>query len=140
MLELPLNYPQKFQHLGKDAPKGVLLSGPPGTGKTLIARAVANETNCYFYSISGPEIMGKLYGESEEKVRKIFETAKKNAPAIVFIDEIDSIAPKRDSISDEKQVERRVVAQLLALLDGLEGRGQVIVIAATNLPDALDTA
>jgi transitional endoplasmic reticulum ATPase len=140
MIELPLSYPQVFEKLGISAPKGVLLSGPPGTGKTLIARAVANETNCYFVSISGPEIMGKLYGESESRIRKIFEDARKNAPAIIFIDEIDSIAPKRENISEEKQVERRVVAQLLALMDGLESRGQVIVIAATNLPDAIDPA
>jgi len=140
MIELPLSYPQIFEHLGIEPPKGVLLSGPPGTGKTLIARAVAHETNCHFISVSGPEIMGKLYGESESKLRKIFEDAKRNAPAIIFIDEIDSIAPRRDSIGDEKQVERRVVAQLLALLDGLESRGQLMVIAATNLPNSIDPA
>ncbi len=140
MIELPLTFPQVFEHLGIDAPKGVLLSGPPGTGKTLIARAVANEANCYFTSVSGPEIMGKLYGESESRIRKIFEDARRNAPAVIFIDEIDSIAPRRDSIGEEKQVERRVVAQLLSLLDGLEARGQVVVIAATNLPNSIDPA
>lgn len=140
MIELPLKYPDVFLSLGIDPPKGVLLSGPPGTGKTLIARAVANETNVYFFSISGPEIMGKLYGESESRLRKVFEDARKNAPSIIFLDEIDSIAPKRENMGEEKQVERRVVAQLLALLDGLESRGQVIVIAATNLPDMIDPA
>ena len=140
MIELPLKYPSIFQTLGIDAPKGVLLSGPPGTGKTLIARAVAHETDVHFTSVSGPEIMGKMYGESEGRLRKIFEEAGRNAPAIIFLDEIDSIAPKRDDIGGEKQVERRVVAQLLALLDGLENRGQVIVIGGTNLPDAIDPA
>ena len=140
MIELPLRYPQIFERLGIDAPKGVLLYGPPGTGKTLIARAVANETDAYFNHISGPEIMGKFYGESEGRLRSVFEEAKAHAPAIIFIDEIDAIAPKREDMGGEKQVERRVVAQLLALLDGLESRGQVIVIGATNIPNTLDPA
>lgn len=140
MIELPLRYPQLFERLGIDAPKGVLLYGPPGTGKTLIARAVANETDAYFNHISGPEIMGKFYGESEGRLRSVFEEAKAHAPAIIFIDEIDAIAPKREDMGGEKQVERRVVAQLLALLDGLESRGQVIVIGATNIPNTLDPA
>lgn len=140
MIELPLKYPQIFQRLGIDAPKGVLLLGPPGCGKTLIARAVANETDAYFTHISGPEIMGKYYGESEARLRGVFDDAKANAPAIVFIDEIDSIAPKREEMGGEKQVEKRVVAQLLALMDGLEGRGETIVIAATNIPNVLDPA
>lgn len=140
MIELPLKYPQIFERLGIDPPKGVLLHGPPGTGKTLIARAVASETDAYFTSISGPEIMGKFYGESEGRLRSIFEDAQKHSPAIIFIDEIDSIAPKREEMGSEKQVERRVVAQLLALLDGLESRGKVIVIGATNIPNVLDPA
>lgn len=140
MIELPLKYPQVFERLGIEAPKGVLLHGPPGCGKTLIARAVANETDAYFTSISGPEVMAKYYGESEARLRSMFEDAKANAPAIVFIDEIDSIAPKREEMGGEKQVERRVVAQLLALLDGLEARGQIIVIGATNIPNVLDPA
>ncbi|MDD3978343.1 MAG: CDC48 family AAA ATPase, partial [Methanomicrobium sp.] len=140
MIELPLKYPQIFERLGIDPPKGVLLYGPPGTGKTLIARAVANETEAYFTSISGPEIMGKFYGESEARLRSIFEDAQKHAPAIIFIDEIDAIAPKREDMGGEKQVERRVVAQLLSLLDGLQSRGQVIVIGATNIPNTLDPA
>jgi len=140
MIELPLKYPQIFERIGIDAPKGVLLHGPPGCGKTLIARAVANETDAYFTSISGPEVMAKYYGESEGRLRSIFEDAKANAPAIIFIDEIDSIAPKREEMGGEKQVERRVVAQLLALLDGLESRGQIIVIGATNIPNVLDPA
>lgn len=140
MIELPLKHPQVFERLGIDAPKGVLLYGPPGTGKTLIARAVANETDSYFTNISGPEIMGKLYGESEERLRKVFEDAQKHAPAIIFIDEIDSIAPKREEMGGEKQVERRVVAQLLSLLDGLQSRGQLIVIGATNIPNTIDPA
>ncbi len=119
MIELPLKYPQVFERLGIGAPKGVFLYGPPGTGKTLIARAVANETEAYFTHISGPEIMGKFYGESEARLRDIFEDAQKHTPAIIFIDEIDSIAPKREEMGGEKQVERRVVAQLLSLLDGL---------------------
>jgi transitional endoplasmic reticulum ATPase len=140
MIELPLRYPQVFERLGIDPPKGVLLYGPPGTGKTLIARAVANETDAYFTHITGPEIMGKFYGESEARLRSVFEDAQKNAPAIIFIDEIDAIAPKREEMGGEKQVERRVVAQLLSLLDGLESRGQVIVIAATNIPNTVDPA
>lgn len=140
MIELPLKYPQVFERLGIEAPKGVLLHGPPGCGKTLIARAVANETNAYFNHITGPEIMGKFYGESEARLRGVFEDAQRNAPAIVFIDEIDAIAPKREEMGGEKQVERRVVAQLLALMDGLESRGQIIVIAATNIPNVIDPA
>ncbi|MEM4472603.1 MAG: CDC48 family AAA ATPase [Archaeoglobaceae archaeon] len=138
MIELPLKHPELFQRLGIEPPKGVLLYGPPGTGKTLIAKAVANEVDAHFISISGPEIMSKYYGESEQRLREIFEEAKQNAPSIIFIDEIDSIAPKREEVTGE--VERRVVAQLLALMDGLESRGQVIVIAATNRPDAIDPA
>jgi len=140
MVELPLKYPQVFQRLGIDAPKGVLLYGPPGTGKTLIARAVANETDAYFVHISGPEIMAKFYGESEGKLRAIFEEASAHAPAIIFLDELDAIAPKREEMGAEKQVERRVVAQLLALMDGLHNRGQVLVIGATNIPNTLDPA
>ncbi|MBC8285058.1 MAG: AAA family ATPase, partial [Nitrospinae bacterium] len=140
MIELPLKYPQVFDRLGIDAPKGVLLHGPPGCGKTLMARAVANETDAFFISISGPEIMAKYYGESEARLRSIFEQAQKNAPAIVFLDEIDALAPKREELGGEKQVEKRVVAQLLAILDGLESRGQIIVIGATNIPDVLDPA
>ncbi|MBU1121154.1 MAG: CDC48 family AAA ATPase [Candidatus Omnitrophica bacterium] len=140
MIELPLRYPEVFQRLGVDAPRGVFLYGPPGTGKTLIARAVANETDAYFISISGPEIMGKFYGESEARLRKVFEDAQSNAPAIIFLDEIESIAPKREDMGAEKQVERRVVAQLLSLMDGLESRGQVIVIGATNIPNTVDPA
>jgi len=140
MIELPLRYPQVFERLGIDAPKGVFLYGPPGTGKTLIARAVANETDAYFNHISGPEIMGKFYGESEARLRSVFEDAQKHAPAIIFIDEIDAIAPKREEMGGEKQVEKRVVAQLLSLLDGLESRGQVIVIGATNIPNTIDPA
>jgi len=138
MIELPLKHPELFQKLGIDPPKGVLLYGPPGTGKTLIAKAVANEVDAHFIPISGPEIMSKYYGESEQRLREIFEEAKENAPSIIFIDEIDSIAPKREEVTGE--VERRVVAQLLALMDGLEARGDVIVIAATNRPDAIDPA
>ncbi len=138
MIELPLKHPELFQRLGIEPPKGVLLYGPPGTGKTLIAKAVANEVDAHFISISGPEIMSKYYGESEQRLREIFEEAKENAPSIIFIDEIDSIAPKREEVTGE--VERRVVAQLLALMDGLEARGDVIVIAATNRPDAIDPA
>jgi transitional endoplasmic reticulum ATPase len=140
MIELPLKYPQIFERLGIDPPKGVLLHGPPGCGKTLIARAVANETAAYFTHITGPEIMGKFYGESEARLRSVFEEAKANAPAILFIDEIDAIAPKREEMGGEKQVERRVVAQLLALMDGLESRGEIIVIGATNIPNSLDPA
>jgi transitional endoplasmic reticulum ATPase len=140
MVELPLKYPQIFERLGIDPPKGVLLHGPPGCGKTLIARAVANETAAYFTHITGPEIMGKFYGESEGRLRAVFEEAKANAPAILFIDEIDAIAPRREDMGGEKQVERRVVAQLLALMDGLESRGEIIVIGATNIPNSLDPA
>src|SRR4030042_2926662 len=140
MIELPLKYPEVFERLGIDAPKGVFLYGPPGCGKTLIARAVANETEAYFTDISGPEIMGKFYGESEARLRSIFEEAQKHAPAIIFIDEIDAIAPKREEMGGEKQVERGGVAQLLALMDGLESRGEIIVIRATNIPNSLDPA
>jgi len=138
MVELPMRHPELFQQLGIEPPKGVLLHGPPGTGKTLMAKAVANEIDAYFTNISGPEIMSKYYGESEEQLREVFEEATENAPAIVFIDEIDSIAPKRGETSGD--VERRVVAQLLSLMDGLEERGQVTVIGATNRLDALDPA
>ncbi len=138
MIELPLRHPELFKRLGVEAPKGVLLHGPPGTGKTLLARAVANETNANFYSIGGPEIMSKYYGESEEKLRNVFEQAEKNAPSIIFIDEIDSIAPKREEVSGE--VERRIVAQLLSLMDGLKTRGKVVVIGATNRVNAIDPA
>ena len=138
MIELPMRHPELFKQLGIDPPKGVLLHGPPGTGKTLIAKAVANEIDAHFETISGPEIMSKYYGESEEQLREIFDNAEENEPAIVFIDEIDSIAPKRDDTSGD--VERRVVAQLLSLMDGLEERGQVTVIAATNRVDAIDPA
>ena len=140
MIELPLKYPQVFERLGIDPPKGVLLHGPPGCGKTLIARAVANETDAFFKTISGPEIMNKFYGESEANLRKIFDEAAARAPSIIFLDEIDAIAPKREEMGGEKQVEKRVVAQLLALLDGLSSRGQVIVIGATNIPNVLDPA
>ncbi len=138
MVELPLKYPELFERLGVDAPKGVLLYGPPGTGKTLLAKAVANETNATFFSISGPEIMSKYYGESEERLREIFKQAEENAPSIIFIDEIDAIAPKREEVTGE--VEKRVVSQLLALMDGLKSRGRVVVIGATNRPNALDPA
>ena len=138
MVELPLKHPEIFKRLGIEPPKGVLLHGPPGTGKTLLAKAVANETNSNFYNLAGPEIMSKFYGESEKKLRDIFKEAQQNAPSIIFIDEIDSIAPKREEVSGE--VERRVVAQLLTLMDGLESRGQVIVIGATNRINAIDPA
>lgn len=138
MIELPLKYPELFERLGVEAPKGVLLHGPPGTGKTMLAKAVANESDCKFFTISGPEIMSKFYGESEENLRKIFDDAQKNAPSILFLDEIDSIAPKREDSGGE--VERRVVAQLLALMDGLQSRGQIVVIGATNLPNNIDPA
>src|SRR5213596_2096067 len=138
MIELPLRHPELFERLGVEAPKGVLLHGPPGTGKTLLAKAVASETNANFHSISGPEIMSKFYGQSEENLRDIFKQAEENAPSIIFIDELDSIAPKRDEVTGE--VERRVVAQLLALMDGLQARGKVVVIGATNRPNALDPA
>ena len=140
MIELPLKYPEVFERLGIDAPKGVFMHGPPGCGKTLIARSIANETNAAFYTLSGPEIMHKFYGESEAHLRKVFEEASKNAPSIIFLDEIDAIAPKREEMGGEKQVERRVVAQLLALMDGLESRGNVIVIGATNIPNVIDPA
>ena len=140
MIELPLKYPEVFERLGISAPKGVLLYGPPGCGKTLIAKAVANETDAYFTSISGPEIMGKFYGESEGRLREIFEEAQANTPAILVIDEIDGIAPKREEMGGEKQVEKRVVAQLLALMDGLELRGNLVVIGITNIPNTLDPA
>ena len=138
MVELPLKYPELFQRLGIEPPKGVLLHGPPGTGKTLLAKAVANETNSNFILINGPEIMSKYYGQSEENLRKKFEEAEKNAPSIIFIDEIDALAPKREESKGE--VERRVVAQLLTLMDGLKSRGKVVVIGATNIPNALDPA
>src|SRR5437870_5639893 len=138
MIELPLRHPEIFEKLGIEAPKGVLLYGPPGTGKTLLAKAVANESNAHFISISGPEIMSKFYGESEARLREIFKEAKEKSPSIIFIDEIDSIAPKREEVTGE--VERRVVSQLLSLMDGLEARGKVIVISATNRPNALDPA
>jgi transitional endoplasmic reticulum ATPase len=138
MIELPLRHPEIFEKLGIEAPKGVLLHGPPGTGKTLLAKAVANESNAHFVSISGPEIMSKFYGESEARLREIFKEAKEKAPSIIFIDEIDSIAPKREEVTGE--VERRVVSQLLSVMDGLETRGKVIVIAATNRPNAIDPA
>jgi transitional endoplasmic reticulum ATPase len=138
MIELPLRHPEIFEKLGIEAPKGVLLYGPPGTGKTLLAKAVANESNAHFISISGPEIMSKFYGESEARLREIFKEAREKAPTIMFVDEIDSIAPKREEVMGE--VERRVVSQLLSLMDGLEGRGKVVVIAATNRPNAIDPA
>ncbi len=138
MIELPLKHPEIFERLGVEPPKGVLLYGPPGTGKTLMAKAVANETNAHFILINGPEIMSKYYGQSEENLRKKFEEAEKNAPSIIFIDEIDAIATKREETKGE--VERRVVAQLLALMDGLKSRGKVVVIAATNVPSILDPA
>ena len=138
MVELPLRHPELFQRLGIEPPKGVLLHGPPGCGKTLLARAVANESEANFYSINGPEIMSKFYGESEARLREIFQQAQQNAPSIIFVDELDAIAPKREEVTGE--VERRVVAQLLALMDGLGGRGNVIVIGATNRPSALDPA
>jgi transitional endoplasmic reticulum ATPase len=140
MIELPLKYPEVFERLGVEPPKGVFLYGPPGTGKTLIVRAVANETDAYFIHISGPEIMGKFYGESEERLRKVFVEAQAHAPSIIFIDEIDAIAPKREDLGGEKQVEKRVVAQLLSLMDGLTSRGKVIVIGATNIPNTIDPA
>ena len=138
IIELPLRHPELFDKIGIDAPKGVLLHGPPGIGKTLLAKAVANETNANFYSIGGPEIMSKFYGESEEKLRNIFLQAQDKAPSIIFIDEIDSIAPKRDEVSGD--VEKRIVSQLLTLMDGLKTRGKVVVIAATNRPNAIDQA
>lgn len=138
MIELPLRHPEIFERLGVEAPKGVLLHGPPGTGKTLLAKALASETNANFLTLSGPEIMSKFYGESEERLREIFQQAEENAPSIILIDEIDSIAPKREEVTGE--VERRVVAQLLAVMDGLKARGKVVVIGATNRPNAIDPA
>ncbi len=138
MIELPLRHPEIFEKLGIEAPKGVLLYGPPGTGKTLLAKAVANESHAHFISISGPEIMSKFYGESEARLREIFKEAREKAPSIIFVDEIDSIAPKREEVTGE--VERRVVSQMLSLMDGLEARGKVIVISATNRPNAIDPA
>ena len=138
MVELPMRHPELFDKIGVEAPKGVLLYGPPGTGKTLIAKAVAGETNAHFISLSGPEIMGKHYGESEERIREIFSQAEENSPSIIFIDEIDSIAPKRDEVSGE--LEKRIVSQLLTLMDGMKSRGKVVVIAATNRPDSIDPA
>ena len=138
MIELPLRHPELFERLGVEAPKGVLLHGPPGTGKTLLARAVASETNANFTSLGGPEIMSKFYGESEERLREVFKEAQENAPSIIFIDEIDSIAPKREEVTGE--VEKRVVSQLLSLMDGLQSRGKVVVIAATNRINAIDPA
>jgi len=138
MIELPLKHPELFERLGVEAPKGVLLHGPPGTGKTLLAKAVANETHANFYHIGGPEIMSKYYGESESQLREIFKTAEENSPSIIFIDEIDSIAPKREEVHGE--VEKRVVSRLLSLMDGLESRGKLVVIAATNIPNSIDPA
>jgi len=138
MIELPLRHPNLFKNLGIKPPRGVLLYGPPGSGKTMIARAVANETGAFFFLINGPEIMSKMAGESESNLRRAFEEAQKNAPAIIFIDEIDSIAPKRDKSSGE--VEKRVVSQMLTLMDGIKGRQHVVVIAATNRPNSIDQA
>ncbi len=138
MIELPIRHPEIFERIGIEAPKGLLLYGPPGTGKTMLAKAVASETNASFFSIGGPEIMSKFYGESEERLRDTFKEAQENAPSIIFIDEIDSIAPKREEVSGD--VEKRVVSQLLTLMDGLASRGKVVVIGATNRPDALDPA
>ena len=138
MIELPIRHPELFEKLGIDAPKGVLLYGPPGTGKTLLAKAVANETNASFFSISGPEIMSKFYGESEKKLRETFGQAQEKSPSILFIDELDSIAPKREDVSGE--VERRIVSQLLTLMDGINSRGKIIVIGASNRPNAIDPA
>src|SRR6476620_6064774 len=138
MVELPLRHPELFQRLGVDPPKGVLLHGPPGTGKTLLARAVANESDAKFFHIAGPEIMGSAYGESERRLREVFEQAEQSAPSIIFIDEIDSIAPKRSQVTGE--AEKRLVAQLLTLLDGMEPRQNTVVIAATNRPEAIDEA
>ncbi|MGI0002741.1 MAG: AAA family ATPase, partial [Nitrosopumilaceae archaeon] len=138
MIELPMRHPELFEKLGVEAPKGVLMYGSTGTGKTLLAKAVAGETNSHFISLSGPEVMGKYYGESEERLREIFKQAEENAPSIIFIDEIDSIAPKREEVTGE--VEKRVVSQLLTLMDGMKSRGKVVVIAATNRPDSIDPA
>lgn len=138
LIELPLRHPQLFKSIGVKPPKGILLYGPPGSGKTLIAKAVANETGAFFFLINGPEIMSKLAGESESNLRKAFEEAEKNAPSIIFIDEIDSIAPKREKTNGE--VERRIVSQLLTLMDGLKSRAHVIVMGATNRPNSIDPA
>jgi transitional endoplasmic reticulum ATPase len=138
MIELPLRHPEILERIGIEAPKGVLLFGPPGTCKTLLAKAVASETNANFYSIGGPEIMSKFYGESEERLRDTFKQAQENAPSIIFIDEIDSIAPKREEVSGD--VEKRVVSQLLTLMDGIESRGNLVVIGASNRPNAIDPA
>src|ERR1044072_1835935 len=138
MIELPIRHPELFEKLGIDAPKGVLLYGPPGTGKTLLAKAVANETNASFFTISGPEIMSKFYGESEKRLRDTFEQAQERSPSILFLDELDSIAPKREGVSGE--VERRIVSQLLTLMDGINSRGKIIVIGASNRPNAIDSA
>jgi len=138
MIELPLKYPEVFERLGIEPPKGVLLHGPPGCGKTLIARAVAHETDAHFLAINGPEVIHRFYGESEARLRKVFEEAERRAPSIIFLDEIDAIAPRRETVVGE--VEKRVVSQLLTLMDGLKARGQVMVIAATNIPNALDPA
>ena len=138
MIKLPIRHPELFETMGIDPPKGVLLYGPPGTGKTLIAKAVANESGAHFISIAGPEVISKYYGESEQRLREVFEEAEANAPSIIFIDELDSIAPRREDVSGE--VERRVVAQLLTMMDGITNRGQVVVVGATNRPDAIDPA
>ena len=138
MVELPLRHPELFQRLGIEPPRGVFLFGPPGCGKTLLAKAVANESDANFYVISGPEIMSKFYGESEARLREIFQKAQESAPGIIFIDEMDAIAPKREEVTGE--VERRVVAQLLSLMDGIGSRGNIIVIGATNRPSAIDPA
>src|SRR5437868_188561 len=138
MIELPLKYPAVFDRLGVEPPKGVLLYGPPGTGKTLIARVVASETNAAFFVINGPEILNKLYGESESRLRSVFQEAQRKAPSIIFIDELDALAPKRSETNGE--VERRIVGQLLALMDGMASRGQIVLIGATNQPNALDPA
>jgi transitional endoplasmic reticulum ATPase len=138
LVELPLRHPQLFKSIGIKPPRGILLYGPPGTGKTLMARAVANETGAFFFLINGPEIMSKMAGESESNLREAFEEAEKNSPAIIFIDEIDSIAPKREKTNGE--VERRVVSQLLTLMDGMKARSNVVVMAATNRPNSIDPA
>ena len=138
MVELPMRHPELFEKIGVEAPKGLLLYGPPGTGKTLLAKAVAGETNAHFISLSGPEIIGKYYGESEERIRDVFKQAEEHSPSIIFIDEIDSIAPKRDEVSGE--MEKRIVSQILTLMDGMSSRGKVVVIAATNRPDSIDPA
>jgi len=138
MIELPLKHPEIFDKLGIEPPRGVILHGPPGTGKTLLAKAVANETESNFVLLNGPEVMSKFYGESEKKIRDIFEDAEKNAPSIIFIDEIDAVAPKREDVQGE--VERRVVSQILTMMDGLKSRGKVVVIGATNRINSLDPA